>query len=1094
MGRSHATWIALCGLVLATLPIAADDAGTKQLTHIAGDGLLVKLSAEAAARARELPDDRLPTGLFELDLFLVRHEIAEGQRVVRGRVIRHPEAFHEVGLDRLYTLKLPRSDPKLVRALVAELSRSPWVEYAEPVTEPLDLVVPDDPEFAMQWAHQNTGQVFGVPGTPDADIESTDAWEIETGDPSIIAAIVDRGFDIDHEDLVDNFIAGWDFVDDDPDPNDDFGGHATRVSGIAAARGNNPIGVSGVCWSCSLMPLRRGSNASIIAAITYAADNGASVFNMSFGNWGTWQQGVHDAVEYARSVGVLPVAGSGNDGVAYPITPAAYFTTLTVGASMNQDDRASLSTYGEHIDVVAPGEDVFTTDNEFTPPYLETYGEVSGTSLSTPFVTGLAALLHSHDPDLHVNELMHLIRLGADDQVGDPAEDTPGWDRFMGYGRINAAGSLALVDGPWLALDRPHYVCSGDVTVALKDPGATNPVEVTLTGDIGLDTETVTLVSATTGGYYEGTIPISWVGHDGPVVVADGKLDLEHGETITATRGGLSTTAFLECQKNVCAGPYRPVVVGDCDRDTALDPGELWSISLPLFNRQMQRMDGAEVQMTTSHPDVTVVQGLSTYGEVPPYDRGGTYPDADGSDDPFIVRVAPGVPANDLATLDLTITGSGWEADVTTCTADGFAPEMRLRVNRELGAPIIQWDFDDGTNQGFSHEEAHGTGFLSECDGSFFDFWLDDPVTDRSHSGSHSMRFGDGTIYGNNMDGGLVTPEMVVPAGGGALGFYTWLKTELLVDRLTSDGITLEAKDRAETTWSHLPTVTYNADVYTHGCDLQGDVRFPFGTNETVDLLAGDGDGTLTDGDTFDREHVADLTEWAETKMRVRFRFGSDNFFDDDPGESGEGVWIDTVTFYGPFVADSWPGEPPTGLASSDAQCPAELELTWNAVSGSGDYNVYRSTVSCADATTKSVVHGTASTPSFDDAAVAEGIVYHYAVEATEPGSGCPGERACVSESCACGGPPASPGGLLVDKQGDDVLLTWDDPATGVGFNVYREIDPDRTLWIAPHAAGVADADPGTAGIQHVDTGAVSAGQIFYYLITAETSCGESLL
>ena len=89
------------------------------------------------------------------------------------------------------------------------------------------------------------------------------------------------------------------------------------------------------------------------------------------------------------------------------------------------------------------------------------------------------------------------------------------------------------------------------------------------------------------------------------------------------------------------------------------------------------------------------------------------------------------------------------------------------------------------------------------------------------------------------------------------------------------------------------------------------------------------------------------------------------------------------------------------------ALCPALLALTWNAVSGSGDYNVYRSTVSCADATTESVVHGTASTPSFDDGAVAEGIVYHYAVEATEPGSGCPGERVCVSESCACGGPPA---------------------------------------------------------------------------------------
>jgi hypothetical protein len=125
MGRLLRASIAVCGLLLSALPSAADDAETKQLTRIAGDSLLVKLSAEAAAKARELPEDRLPTGLVELDRFLIRHEIADGKRVVRGRVIRHPEKFRKVGLDRLYTLKLPRSDPKLVRALVAELSRSP---------------------------------------------------------------------------------------------------------------------------------------------------------------------------------------------------------------------------------------------------------------------------------------------------------------------------------------------------------------------------------------------------------------------------------------------------------------------------------------------------------------------------------------------------------------------------------------------------------------------------------------------------------------------------------------------------------------------------------------------------------------------------------------------------------------------------------------------------------------------------------------------------------------------------------------------------------------------------------------------------------
>jgi thermitase len=1000
-----------------------------------GDRLIFKLTPEAARRAEELPELTLPRGLPELDVLLGLHGLAAGRRVVRqhGTPIGDRALFERIGLDRTYVVHLPRSDTARVRELVRLFRAQPWVEYAEPVhLLRTARTVPNDPRFSEQWPPDNTGQTGG---TPDADLDGPEAWDVETGDASVIVAVLDSGADQDHEDLIGNLVPGFDFGDDDNDPEDPIG-HGTQAAGLVAARGNNATGVAGLCWTCSIMPLKvfadtGASSDEILAdAIRYAADNGASVISMSLQGYPDWSQTLVDAVDYAHGLGTVSVSAAGNEGTYRASSPAFFPNVVSVGATDHDDVR--FLNYGDHAELSAPGLSTLTTDLE------DTYSLFSGTSAACPHAAGVAGLLVSNDPGLHVNELRYLLRLGAEDGVGAPSEDTPGWDSFMGFGRVNANDALAMIDGPWLALDRPHFVCAGQLTVALKDETAGSSVDVTLGGDVGGDTETVTVIPVTTGGYYEGSIPLSWTGVDGPVTIGDGSLDVQDGETITASVGALSATAFMDCAKRVClSGRFPLVIEGDCDRDGAADPGELWSLALPLVNNQTERMEHVVAVLSTADPAVELLNDTSTYGDVSPIPPGGALPDDDGSDDPLRLRVRAGAPAATTATFDVTIRGYGWAADDTGCAQDGDTNGLTLTINRDLGSQQTGWDFDDGTAQGLSHALAHGSGDLPECElefGSWTDEWNDLPVSDRSHSGAFAMRLGNGVQYTRWQDAGLITPAVTVDPGGGALGFYLWMEAEPDPSnpRLAEDALIVEGKRVSETTWSYLSRGTYNASLTQTECVFFDE--FPFGVPEQPRVLSGDGAGTDVDGDTFDRQHQVDLSAYADDTVQVRFRFGSKRL------TSGVGVWIDTVSVHGPYTADTWPGDPPQSTG------------------------------------------------------IVDGVEYFYAVEATQSGTGCPTERRCLAGGCSC--PlPADPADLRVERDGNDLILSWDDPGPiGVGWNVYRDASPDPAVWGAPHAGVVADEDSVQPGIQYRDAGAVQAGSPLHYRVTAVSGCGESAL
>jgi len=304
-------------------------------------------------------------------------------------------------------------------------------------------VFPDDPYFenGTQWGLHNTGQSGG---TDDADIDAPEAWGLSTGDSSVIVAIVDSGVDLDHPEFSGRLTDGWDFVNGDGDPDDDEG-HGSHVTGIAAATGDNSIGVAGVAWGVRIMPLKvlhsdgSGYDYDVAQGIRYAADHGAKVINLSLSGPGE-SSTLQSAVDYAYAKGVLVVAAAGNcrtgcwiDEKYYvnpPSYPAASAHTLGVAATTNTDTYSSFSNYGPYVDVAAPGSSIHST-------LPGSYGYESGTSMATPFVAGLAGLIYSRYPSYTPDQVAQAIVHNADD-LG-----TPGRDDTYGCGRINAYRSLA---------------------------------------------------------------------------------------------------------------------------------------------------------------------------------------------------------------------------------------------------------------------------------------------------------------------------------------------------------------------------------------------------------------------------------------------------------------------------------------------------------------------------------------------------------------------------------------------------------------------------------------------------------------------------
>ncbi|MDE0961313.1 MAG: S8 family serine peptidase, partial [Planctomycetota bacterium] len=336
------------------------------------------------------------------------------------------------------------------------------------------MAVPNDTFFGAQWHLQNTGQA----GNLGVDINAADAWGVQTGSLSVRVAIIDEGVDVFHEDLAANIVAGHDSTNQAspagvPGNCASTDGHGTACAGLAAGIGNNSLGISGVAWTAEIQPVRLGfgahwtENAWIIDALTWASDNGSDILSNSWGG-GAPSTAEQNTLQYTLDtgrggLGCILVFASGNDngGVSYP---AAYGQAIAVGASSPCDERKSPtscdgenfwgSNFGTQQTVVAPGVLMVTTDITGAGGYVTTgttpnyTANFNGTSSATPVTSGALAVLLAQDGTLTAAQVRTILETSSDDQVGPPAEDTPGFDNHFGFGRINLANMLALLGGP----------------------------------------------------------------------------------------------------------------------------------------------------------------------------------------------------------------------------------------------------------------------------------------------------------------------------------------------------------------------------------------------------------------------------------------------------------------------------------------------------------------------------------------------------------------------------------------------------------------------------------------------------------------------
>lgn len=298
------------------------------------------------------------------------------------------------------------------------------LEYVEPNHLAKRFLAPDDSLFSKQWYLQK--------------IEAQKAWDVSQGGFGPIA-IVDTGVAGSQADLSGHVQPGYNFVGDNTDTSDD-NGHGTHVAGIVSAATNNATGIASIGFKGSILPIKvldhtgAGTYGDVASGIVYAADRGAKIINISLGGSSS-SATLLEAVRYALGRGVVVVAAAGNNSNDSAVYPAAYPGVIAVTATAQDDSLASFSSYGNHVYISAPGVSIISTYNNGG------YATLSGTSMAAPAVSGLIGLALSRGSTTAQTVLNDLK--ATSDKVGGYAYDQNGWNRYYGYGRINAARLLA---------------------------------------------------------------------------------------------------------------------------------------------------------------------------------------------------------------------------------------------------------------------------------------------------------------------------------------------------------------------------------------------------------------------------------------------------------------------------------------------------------------------------------------------------------------------------------------------------------------------------------------------------------------------------
>ena len=381
------------------------------------------------------------------------YEVSEASRSLRDR-------HREWGVHRWYELRIGKDAD--IGEVLADFRQLSKIRFAEPwrkpmLIEPIEAQAegevhgrtnwnPNDPYYGNQWGFNNTGQIGGTPGW---DCNAEAAWDIEKGHPAVIVAVIDTAMDFDHDDLFGNM---WEGIGPDTIPGDMGGiwgtGHATHVAGTVAAVSNNGIGVAGMAGGSGaedgvrIMYLNwDGGSLNYYEMFLYAADNGASILQGSFTVGEDMPQYVKDGIDYFNEYGGgTALSGgacffaAGNFSSSTPRYPAAYEIGLAVASHDNTGTKSNFSNYGEWIDISAPGWSIYSTYEN------NGYYFLNGTSMSTPHVSGAAALIVSNAyGTLSNTQLKQIIVSTARTDLYD---QNPNYQGMLGSGALDAYAAL----------------------------------------------------------------------------------------------------------------------------------------------------------------------------------------------------------------------------------------------------------------------------------------------------------------------------------------------------------------------------------------------------------------------------------------------------------------------------------------------------------------------------------------------------------------------------------------------------------------------------------------------------------------------------
>lgn len=364
----------------------------------------------------------------------------------------------KIGQSDLYIVDIPEYSEE---SIITALSQHPHLKYVEPDYIFYPSLTPNDPYYGNAWHLSKIGAAA--------------AWDISQG-AGITIAILDTGIDNTHPDLAGKIVPGWNFYDNNSNTTD-VNGHGTAVAGAAAASSNNGIGVTAMAGQSKLMPVRIASpeatayGSTIAQGLTWAADHGARVANISYANVPA-SSTIINAAQYMKNKGGLVIVAAGNGGRDEGFTPTT--SMIPVSATNATDTRASWSSFGNYVALSAPGVDIWTTYRNAL------YGPAWGTSLASPVVAGTVALMMAANTKLSSAEIESLLFSTSKD-LG-----SAGRDPYYGYGRVNAAAAVQAARSSTIITDTTPLIVSIIKPLSGETVSGLIPVDIEATDNIGV--------------------------------------------------------------------------------------------------------------------------------------------------------------------------------------------------------------------------------------------------------------------------------------------------------------------------------------------------------------------------------------------------------------------------------------------------------------------------------------------------------------------------------------------------------------------------------------------------------------------------------